>query len=122
MAKALLGHVSGPDPHVLAEVRRLRRRVRDLEAEIGRMRDSGKARDAGSGRDSGNGQGERHGGARSLGAGGCQLATVRASELRGDRQADTASRGLAGAPSTPEAVENAGQVLAGNAHPGIGDL
>ena len=38
MAKALLGHVGGPDPRVLTDIRRLRRRVRDLEAEIARMR------------------------------------------------------------------------------------
>jgi hypothetical protein len=38
MAKALLGHVGGPDPRMLSDMRRLRRRVRDLEAEIARMR------------------------------------------------------------------------------------
>jgi hypothetical protein len=39
MAKALLGHVSlGPDLHLLAEVRRLRQRVRDLEGEVSRLR------------------------------------------------------------------------------------
>ena len=38
MAKALLGHLGGPDPVVLAEIARLRRRVRDLEDEVGRLR------------------------------------------------------------------------------------
>jgi hypothetical protein len=38
MGKALLGHVGGPDPRVLTDIRRLRRRVRYLEAEIARMR------------------------------------------------------------------------------------
>lgn len=36
MAKALLGHVSGPDPGMLSDIRRLRQRVRDLEARIDR--------------------------------------------------------------------------------------
>jgi hypothetical protein len=38
MAKALLGHLGGPDPVVLAEIARLRRRIRDLESEVDRMR------------------------------------------------------------------------------------
>ena len=38
MAKALLGHLGGPDPRLLAEVATLRRRVRDLEAEMLRLR------------------------------------------------------------------------------------
>ena len=37
MAKALLGHLGGPDTRLLAEVRRLRRRVRDLETELRRV-------------------------------------------------------------------------------------
>lgn len=37
MAKALLGHVGGPDPQMVAEMRRLQRRVRDLEAELVRL-------------------------------------------------------------------------------------
>jgi hypothetical protein len=37
-AKALLGHVGGPDPRLLSDMRRLRRRVRDLEAQLARMR------------------------------------------------------------------------------------
>jgi hypothetical protein len=43
MAKALLGHVSRPDPLLLSDMRRLRRRVRDLEAEIARLRDDNDA-------------------------------------------------------------------------------
>jgi hypothetical protein len=38
MAKALIGHVGGPDPRTLSEVRRLRERVRSLEAEVLRLR------------------------------------------------------------------------------------
>ncbi|MBO0776800.1 MAG: hypothetical protein J2P34_10845 [Actinobacteria bacterium] len=34
MAKALYGHVGGPDPRMVSEMRRLQRRVRDLEAEL----------------------------------------------------------------------------------------
>ena len=37
MAKALLGHASGPDPRMLSDIRRLRQRVRDLEARLARM-------------------------------------------------------------------------------------
>ncbi|HVQ88902.1 MAG TPA: hypothetical protein VMT88_12060 [Actinomycetes bacterium] len=37
MAKALLGHIGGPDTRLLAEVAMLRRRVRDLEAEVMRL-------------------------------------------------------------------------------------
>ncbi|HEX5302797.1 MAG TPA: hypothetical protein VFW50_37955 [Streptosporangiaceae bacterium] len=39
MAKALLGHVRGPDQRVAAEVRRLRQRVGDLEAQLARLRE-----------------------------------------------------------------------------------
>lgn len=38
MAKALLGHLGGPDPRLLADMRRLQRRVRDLESELLRLR------------------------------------------------------------------------------------
>ena len=38
MAKALLGYVGGPDPRLVTEVRRLQRRVLDLEAEVFRLR------------------------------------------------------------------------------------
>lgn len=37
MAKAILGHVGGPDPRLLAEVARLRRRVAELSAEVERL-------------------------------------------------------------------------------------
>ena len=37
MAKALLGYVGGPDPRLVNEVRRLQRRVIDLEAEVLRL-------------------------------------------------------------------------------------
>ena len=37
MAKALLGHVRGPDQRLAAELRRLRRRVGDLEAQLARL-------------------------------------------------------------------------------------
>ncbi len=37
MAKALLGHVGGPDLRLVTEVRRLRQRVHDLEAEVLRL-------------------------------------------------------------------------------------
>ena len=39
MAKALYGHVGGPDPRVVSEMRRLQRRVRDLEAELARLQE-----------------------------------------------------------------------------------
>ena len=39
MAKALLGHVGGPDPRVVSEMRRLQRRVRDLEAALARLQE-----------------------------------------------------------------------------------
>ena len=38
MAKALIGHVGGPDPRTVMEMRRLHERVRSLEAEIVRLR------------------------------------------------------------------------------------
>jgi len=43
MAKALLGHVGGPDPRVISEMRRLQQRVRDLEAELMRLQDENDA-------------------------------------------------------------------------------
>ena len=43
MAKALLGHVGGPDLRLVDEVRRLRARVRDLEAELARVNASNDA-------------------------------------------------------------------------------
>ncbi len=38
MAKALFGHVGGADLLLVDEVRRLRERVRELEAELARVR------------------------------------------------------------------------------------
>lgn len=38
MAKALMGHVGGPDPRVIMEMRRLQERVRSLETEVLRLR------------------------------------------------------------------------------------
>lgn len=37
MAKALLGHVGGPDPRLVGEMRRLKQRVHDLESELVRI-------------------------------------------------------------------------------------
>jgi len=37
MAKALFGHIGGPDPRLLGEVRRLQQRVQDLETQLGRL-------------------------------------------------------------------------------------
>jgi len=37
MSKALFGHVGGPDPRMVSEMRRLQQRVRDLEAELVRL-------------------------------------------------------------------------------------
>jgi len=38
MAKALIGHVGGSDPRTMMEMRRLHERVRNLEAEVVRLR------------------------------------------------------------------------------------
>jgi hypothetical protein len=38
MAKALLGHIGGSDPRIIAELALLRRRISDLEAEVLRLR------------------------------------------------------------------------------------
>jgi len=38
MAKALYGHVGGPDPRTVLEMRALHERVRSLEAEVLRLR------------------------------------------------------------------------------------
>ena len=38
MAKALLGHIGGTDPRMVAEVRRLQQRVRDLEDQLVRVK------------------------------------------------------------------------------------
>ncbi len=37
MAKALLGHVGGPDPRLVSEVRRLQQRVSELESHVMRL-------------------------------------------------------------------------------------
>jgi hypothetical protein len=39
MAKALVGHMGGPDLREVQQNVRLRRRVADLEAEVGRLQD-----------------------------------------------------------------------------------
>lgn len=39
MAKALYGHVGGPDPRMISEMRRLQQRVHDLEAELARLQE-----------------------------------------------------------------------------------
>ena len=43
MAKALFGHVGGPDPRMVSEMRRLQQRVRDLEAELIRLQEQNDA-------------------------------------------------------------------------------
>ncbi len=43
MAKAILGHVGGPDPRMVAEMRRLQQRVRDLETELVRLQEENDA-------------------------------------------------------------------------------
>ena len=43
MAKALLGHVGGPDLRMVNEMRRLQQRVRDLEAELVRLQEENDA-------------------------------------------------------------------------------
>ena len=43
MAKAILGHVGGPDPRMVSEMRRLQQRVRDLEAAIVRLQEENDA-------------------------------------------------------------------------------
>jgi uncharacterized small protein (DUF1192 family) len=47
MAKALFGHVGGPDPLMVSEMRRLQQRVRDLEAELARLQAENDALSAG---------------------------------------------------------------------------
>ena len=43
MSKALFGHVGGPDPRMISEMRRLQQRVRDLEAELARLQEENDA-------------------------------------------------------------------------------
>jgi hypothetical protein len=47
MSKALFGHVGGPDPRMVSEMRRLQQRVRDLEAELARLQGENDALAAG---------------------------------------------------------------------------
>ena len=47
MSKALFGHVGGPDPRMVSEMRRLQQRVRDLEAELVRLQGQNDALAAG---------------------------------------------------------------------------
>jgi hypothetical protein len=49
MAKAILGHVGGPDPRMLSEMRRLQQRVQDLEAELARLQEENNVLSAGVG-------------------------------------------------------------------------
>ena len=43
MAKAILGHVGGPDPRMVAEIRRLQQRVRALETALARLQEENDA-------------------------------------------------------------------------------
>jgi hypothetical protein len=43
MAKAILGHVGGPDHRMVAEMRRLQQRVHDLEAALVRLQEENDA-------------------------------------------------------------------------------
>ena len=43
MAKALFGHVGGPDPRMVNELRRMQRRIDELEAELLRARNENDA-------------------------------------------------------------------------------
>ena len=43
MAKAILGHVGGPDPRMISEMRRLQQRVRDLESALVRLQEENDA-------------------------------------------------------------------------------
>jgi hypothetical protein len=51
MAKALYGHIGGPDPRMISEMRRLQQRVRDLEAELARLQEENDVLTAGVGHD-----------------------------------------------------------------------
>jgi cell division protein FtsB len=51
MAKALLGHIGGPDPRMLAEMRRLQQQVRDLESELVRLQEENDVLSAEAGND-----------------------------------------------------------------------
>ncbi|HJY57897.1 MAG TPA: hypothetical protein VJ418_16090 [Streptosporangiaceae bacterium] len=51
MAKALLGHIGGPDPRMLAEMRRLQQQIRDLESELVRLQEENDVLSAEAGND-----------------------------------------------------------------------
>ena len=51
MAKALSGHVGGPDPRMVSEMRRLQQHVRDLEAELVWLQEQNNALTAGVGQE-----------------------------------------------------------------------
>jgi len=51
MAKAIYGHIGGPDPRMVSEMRRLQQRVRDLEAELARLQEENDVLTAGVGHD-----------------------------------------------------------------------
>ena len=51
MAKALLGHIGGPDPRMLAEMRRLQQQIRDLESELVRLQEQNDVLSAEAGND-----------------------------------------------------------------------
>ncbi len=51
MAKALFGHVGGPDPRMVSEMRRLQQRARDLEAGLVRLEEGNDALTVGVGQE-----------------------------------------------------------------------
>jgi hypothetical protein len=51
MAKALFGHVGGPDPRMLSKMRRMQQRIRDLEAELVRLEEENDALAVGPGQE-----------------------------------------------------------------------
>lgn len=51
MAKALLGHIGGPDPRMLAEMRRLQQQIGDLESELVRLQEDNDVLSAEAGND-----------------------------------------------------------------------
>ena len=51
MAKALLGHLGGPDPRMLAEMRRLQQQIRDLESGLVRLQEDNDVLSAEAGND-----------------------------------------------------------------------
>lgn len=51
MAKALRGHIGGPDPRMLAEMRRLQQQIRDLESGLVRLQEDNDVLSAEAGND-----------------------------------------------------------------------